>query len=463
MNNLLSFASVTRTVGSIVLAILILLLMITIHEFGHYITGKILKFKINEFAIGMGPAIFKKKNEKTGEIFSIRLFPLGGFCAFDGEDEDKADNPDAFNNKEPWKRIIVLVSGALMNLILGITVLCLSIGFYGQMLIETYDVKPTTMPEYAGYSLENDDQILKIENKTIFMPSDIGIALKNKKQGDVVEVTVLKDGKTEKRNVRLRNDVTGKNVTDVESSFTALGISTIFKIDETYGETELKGGEFVYRVKDKAEYLDCTRVFNTFDLISYAKSLAVGDTCSYYIEPQDLQNGTAGKTVDVIINEDLSTKTNEEILNYLGIKSATVYYKYATVNKRFGFFQTIGRGLKYSVSIGGVIFKTLGELLTGKLGLNAVGGPITTISITSTAIKTGGFSYFLEIGGFIGVNLALFNLLPIPALDGSRVVFCIIEWIRKKPVNRKVEAVIHTVGLMLLLGFSIMVDLLQLF
>ena len=91
-----------------------------------------------------------------------------------------------------------------------------------------------------------------------------------------------------------------------------------------------------------------------------------------------------------------------------------------------------------------------------------MGGPITTITTTSSAIQAGGFNYFLEILGFIGINLALFNLLPIPALDGSRVVFCIIEAIRKKPLNRKVEGVIHGVGLLVLLGFCVLVDVLQL-
>ena len=92
-----------------------------------------------------------------------------------------------------------------------------------------------------------------------------------------------------------------------------------------------------------------------------------------------------------------------------------------------------------------------------------MGGPITTISVTSSAIKSGGFNYFLEIMGFIGINLAVFNLLPIPALDGSRAVFCIIEAIRKKPINRKVEGIIHGVGLVVLLGFCILVDILQIF
>ena len=101
---LASFASVMTTIGYIVLAIVVLLVMITIHEAGHYTFGKIFKFKINEFSIGFGKAIFKKKL-KSGEDFSIRLVPLGGYCAFAGEDEEDND-PDAFNNKAPWKRLI---------------------------------------------------------------------------------------------------------------------------------------------------------------------------------------------------------------------------------------------------------------------------------------------------------------------------------------------------------------------
>ena len=165
----------------------------------------------------------------------------------------------------------------------------------------------------------------------------------------------------------------------------------------------------------------------------------------------------------VVITEDLSLKSDSEILNYLGIGETKTLLKYSTENVKFSFFETIERGFQYSISIGGTIFRTLGELLTGKLSIRAMGGTITTVKVTADAIKQGGFNYFLEMAGFIGVNLAVFNLLPIPALDGSRVVFCIIEWIRKKPVNRKVEGIIHAVGLVLLLGFSVLVDLLQIF
>ncbi|MBP5242691.1 MAG: site-2 protease family protein, partial [Clostridia bacterium] len=83
VNNLLDGALVWSTIGSVALAILVLLVMITVHEFGHYVVGKRLGFKINEFSIGFGPAIFKRTNKKTGELFSLRLIPLGGYCAFE--------------------------------------------------------------------------------------------------------------------------------------------------------------------------------------------------------------------------------------------------------------------------------------------------------------------------------------------------------------------------------------------
>ena len=131
---------------------------------------------------------------------------------------------------------------------------------------------------------------------------------------------------------------------------------------------------------------------------------------------------------------------------------------YATA--KFGFFETLGRSFVYSFKIAGSAFRVLGELLTGRIGIRSFGGPVSTIKVTSQAVS-GGFRYFLEISALIGVNLAVFNLLPIPALDGSKVVFTVIEWIRGKPISRKVEAIIHAAGFIFLLGFAILVDILQ--
>ena len=146
----------------------------------------------------------------------------------------------------------------------------------------------------------------------------------------------------------------------------------------------------------------------------------------------------------------------------VGLLKAMNIYGLYTVTESQGFFPSIGHSFVYSFKIGGTVLRSLGELLTGKLGINAMGGPVTTISMTAQAASSGLMS-FLNIAAFIGVNLAVFNLLPVPALDGCKVIFCLIEWIRKKPVNRKVETIIHFVGIIFLLGFAVLVDLLQLF
>ena len=153
---------------------------------------------------------------------------------------------------------------------------------------------------------------------------------------------------------------------------------------------------------------------------------------------------------------DFENMADTQVLeNVLGLEI------YTTTLQR-GFWRTIGASFEYSWEMGTAVIRSLGELITGKLGVDSMGGPVTTITTTAQAATVSPFS-FLYIASFIGVNLAVFNLLPIPALDGCKIIFCIIEWIRKKPVNRKVEAIIHFAGIIFLFGFAILVDLLQLF
>ncbi len=370
--NLLSFSSVMSVIGSVVLAVLILLFMITVHEFGHYLAGKALKFKINEFAIGFGPKLFKRQSKRTGEFFSVRLFPLGGFCAFDGED-DEGGNADSFNNKAPWKRIIVLIAGPLFNYITALILILVSMFAFGQPVFKINSIAPyegVNSEIYAEYSLVEQDVILKAEGKAVYLLTDFMSALGGKAEGDEVLLTVNRDGNVQDVKVKLRSDCNFESSAETSKLWRALGAGTVEKDD--------------------------------------------------------------GK----------------------------LYWDISTVNYRFGFFTTIGRSFAYSGQIAGTIFKVLGELLTGHLDISAMGGPVTTIKLTSQ-IASQNFQSFLEIAAYIGVNLAVFNLLPIPALDGSKVVFCLIEWIFRKPVPRKIEAVIHGVGFILILVFAVLVDILQ--
>ncbi|MGN0818561.1 MAG: M50 family metallopeptidase [Candidatus Coproplasma sp.] len=365
-NNLLS-NGVWTTIWSVLAAILILLAMITIHEFGHYVAGKALKFKINEFAIGFGPKLFKHTSEKSGELFTIRAIPLGGYCAFEGEDEE-GESDEAFNKKAPWKRIIVLIAGAAMNYILALTIIIISFFAFGQASYRVNSVEPSELYP-VEYSLAEGDVIVGAEGRKVYAVTDLMSAMKNKNQGDKLNLSVIRGGERQDIEIYLRSDSDFKNSSQVSKVWRALGAGTYEQDD--------------------------------------------------------------GK-----------------------------YWDISSVNCTFGFWETLGRSFGYSFSIAGTIFKVLGELLTGNLGLSAIGGPVTTIKLTSE-IAAQGVQSFLQIAAYIGVNLAVFNLLPIPALDGSKVVFCLIEWIFKKPVPRKVEAAIHAVGFALILGFAVLVDILQ--
>ena len=403
MYNLLAFADVMKSVGGVVLAVMILLVMVSIHEFGHYVAGKILNFKINEFSVGFGPAIFKKRSKKTGELFALRVIPLGGYCAFDGEDDfetetkpsetaeeqngteifadvtgnenvqliekdetieaEKADEyPEPkglrFNDQAPWKRIIVLVAGATMNYLLALLLIILMFATLGQPM---YKIAEPREGKTMSAVYEVGDIIESIDGQNVYMITDYMDALSGKKAGDTVTVGVIRGNSRVELELNLEMDANFVNMSDTGRLLGALGLDGLY-----------------------------------------------------------------------------------------------------TVTVQHGFFDTLGRSVAYSWKIGGTVLRSLGELLTGKLGLDAMGGPVTTITVTAQAASSSTLQ-FLNIASLIGVNLAVFNLLPVPALDGSKVVFCLIEWIRKKPINRNVETIIHFIGLIVLFGFAILVDLLRLF
>ncbi len=392
----------------IILAILILLLMITIHEFGHYIAGKILGFKIEEFSIGFGPKLFSKK-KKNGEVFSIRWLPLGGFCAFAGESEEekilapekmnggkdevfaeeearsaeenvqvtenepteesKSDVKEGlkFNDQPPWKRIIVLMAGGVFNILSAVIFSFIFILFGAVGGASVKGVFQSVDPGIE-YTLQSGDRIVSIEGQEIDFYHPLEEAMANRKEGDEINIVVLRDGEEVAVTVKLH-----KYNPNVMSN----GLNSD-------SETELKKDE------------------------------------------------------------------NGNIIYPIGI-GISLLQENATIGDAFKYC------VPYTAKLSWLILGTFGDLIVGKVPINQVSGPIGTVNqIADFGMQN--WAYILLLMPLIAANLGIFNLFPIPALDGAKVVFTIVEWIRGKPINQKVESTIHFVGLILLFSLVVILD-----
>lgn len=175
---------------TVIYAVLMFCVLIFIHELGHFIAAKKCGIRVNQFALGMGPAIFKKKWGETE--YSLRIFPVGGFCAMEGEDEDSGD-PRAFNHKKPWQKAIVVCAGAAMNVILAIILMCIISCYIGTASTTVSSFVKGNHVQTAG--MKKGDVITSIDGKKIREWNDVGTALEDKKKGDKVAVTVRRDGK----------------------------------------------------------------------------------------------------------------------------------------------------------------------------------------------------------------------------------------------------------------------------
>lgn len=184
---------------TIICAVLIFAVIILVHEFGHFITAKMFKVKVNEFAIGMGPAIFKKQGKET--LYSIRAIPIGGFCAMEGEDEE-SDNDNSFNSKPCLARIIILAAGAFMNIVLGFIICLIVMGVWSGDNIRVPVVQSTVEGTFADGVLQSGDRIVEINGYRINSYSDYNFELTMTK-GDSCDVVVKRDGSKERFNIKL--------------------------------------------------------------------------------------------------------------------------------------------------------------------------------------------------------------------------------------------------------------------
>ncbi len=319
-----------------VAAIFVFLLVVLLHELGHFTVAKLSGIKVNEFSIGMGPKLLQTIKGETQ--YTLRLLPIGGFVKMEGEDENSTD-PRSFNKVSPLKKIATVAAGAIMNFVLAIVVLSI-VAFYTGMPTTTIDKVIQDSPAEINGILEGD-RVISINGKDV---------------------------------------LNWKNLTDIISS------------------------------SDASKDMEVLLTRN-------------GEERLIIVQPEE----DNGRTI-------------------IGIIPA---YEKSVASAIRGGIETTGMFLS-------LMFDFLKNIFRGSVSTNDLSGPVGVITEIGRAAESG-FINLLYLLGFISVNLGFFNLLPIPALDGSRIVFLLVELIRGKPMDPDKEGLIHTIGFLLLISLMLLV------
>lgn len=348
---------IIKTILLILLGIFSFGFMIFVHELGHFIAAKWSGVRVKQFAIGMGPAIFKKQGKET--LYALRLLPIGGFVSLQGEQEyeedetedEQFDDTRSLNNAPTYKRLIIMLAGIFMNLVLGFllililtTTTAVTKGALASRTIGSFYDNATTQSS----GLEVGDKIITINNLHCYTPNDIVYELSRTPDG-VANVEVIRDGEK--------------------------------------------------------------------------------------ITLPDVQFEVEQKT-----DEATGTSYNQLVLDF------TV----APVKPNV--FNVIHSSWNTTLSDARVVYLSLFDLITGKVSVNQISGPVGIVSAMGQAAKQG-FTTYLSFLAILTINLGLMNLLPIPGLDGGQILFLLIEAITKKPLNAKFKAIasLVCVGLLFLL------------
>ncbi len=425
--------------GYIVLSLVILLVMVLIHEAGHYTAAKILGFTIEEFSVGFGPKIFQKRR-KNGELFSLRMLPLGGYCAFLGEDEE-TDEEKAEREKKSAPTAPVTASADT-----GVTV-----GDEKSKIdkCETNSEKKNDPPE-------KDEDLL-----SYVMRAQIDENKPEKAEATVKPIRLDKNGeraktfnehKPWKRIIVLLGGVTFNFLSAIIFSLIYIWVVgfAVPVVDNIYTDAagvpycpDLRKGDVILAVDGKN-----ISVLNSFNEL--CEKAEQGEAITLKVD----RNGEILE-VPVRRREIKYVNDNGETVSYVGFGIVT-QNTFIGNNAANAFKYCVPYTFKLSWSILG----SFGQLFTGKVPITSVTGPIGSIN-TMAQLSIANKMNILILLPLLASNLAIFNILPFPALDGARIVFTVIEWIRKKPINRKVEGMINFIGMVVLLLFVLIVDILS--
>lgn len=443
----IKITSVLTTIALILIGVLLFELIIFIHEFGHFITAKKSGIKVNEFSLGMGPKIFSFGKGETK--YSLRIFPIGGFCAMEGEDEESPE-PRAFNNAKVWKRMIVVIAGAVMNIILGFVLMFVVVvqqDAYTSTEVQSFPA--TSFSSCTG--LQSGDVIKEINGYGISTSMDFNYPI------STAELKTVDGSTLEIYKEDCGNNLYNMAVSLVQDKNNKLSDEQVSKVNELLSKSTIE----IVKAKSKE---DAYSIYENY----YKK---INDACGikdYKVEKIVEKETRKRYTADILVERNGEEKLlkNVQFFTYTTKDNSdpqvSIDFYVKPIEKTFG--SVISQTFKQTISTCKMIYASLGGLLTGKFGLKDMSGPIGIASAVTTVASESLSSGFMSavnsiiyVMMIITVNLGLFNMLPFPALDGGRFVFLIIEAIRGKSVLRIVEAIVNGIGMGLLILLMILI------
>lgn len=419
----------------ILMAIIVLSFLIIIHELGHFLVAKAFNVKVNEFSLFMGPKLFSFQKGET--MYSLRLIPLGGYVKMEGEEEE-SDDERAFNKKPVGVRAAIIAAGPIMNIIIALVFAFIITAQSGFNTTQVKTVLPDSVAEKAGIKV--GDVLKKYNGKTIYLPADLEIfayPLTN----ESVELQYKRNGETQNITVTPNREQNGymlgftpKDITNVDSEDSTIVASVTEKSPAE--EAGLKKGDKIVKLngKDIKTRRDITNIVDEFGK----------DKITITVNRD-------GKVQELTPVKPIARKTEEW-------KAIGLEFEYS----KGGFINTLKASFDYTISTSRSIYYSLGWLITRTVPMSEVSGPVGITSFISDVVELSPSLMdkvinLLSITSLISINLGLVNLIPFPALDGSKLVILLIEKIRRKPLNPEKEAMITMVGFVILIALIIYV------
>lgn len=399
--------------------------LILIHEAGHLLVAKWCKVKVNEFAIGFGPTIWKKQGKETK--YALRLIPLGGFCSMEGE-EERSDKQDSFSQASIPKRIAIVAAGAIVNIIFGLAI------YFILMSTENVYITNKIDSVLDGYiaeeiNLQENDIIVELNGKKIKNKYDLNKVMK-KVNGEEITLKIKRDNEILEYQIK---------PTEVKNKSTGMYIGENCKIlSIEKGSSAEKQG---IKTNDKIIKINNTEINGDINKLIET------------IQEKGLN------TMLITIERGNETQNIELTPDYISTYYLGVNLKQAENN----FINHIIYGVIETKEFSLSIIENIKMLFTGGVSVDQMMGPV---GISEIVAKTSDIREFISMLALISLSLGVTNLLPIPALDGGKILILIVEAIRRKPLNEKTEINIQLIGFSILIALSLYItynDILRIF